>query len=69
MLAAQTVVLASSVGRYGGGLTGLIIVLLLAFVSSRVASSKGRSPVLWFILGFFFPVIALIVVFLLPRKS
>jgi hypothetical protein len=31
--------------------------------------SKGRGPVLWTILGFFFPIIAIIIIAILPRKE
>ncbi|MDQ2728058.1 MAG: hypothetical protein M3Y91_09405 [Actinomycetota bacterium] len=51
--------------RYG---IGIIISLLFAFGCSRLASSKGRGPILWGILGFFFTLITLIVVLILPRK-
>ncbi|MBC7680238.1 MAG: hypothetical protein H7233_14795 [Pseudorhodobacter sp.] len=68
MLTAQNVVLASSISKYGGGPLGLIVVLVLAFVVSRIAKGKGRSTVLWFVLGFIFPLISLIVVLVLPSK-
>ena len=68
MLTAQTAVLASSVSKYGGGLTGLVIVLVLAFIVSKIAGSKGRSSVVWFVLGLIFPLLSLLVVLVLPRK-
>jgi hypothetical protein len=49
-------------------LIGIIIDLIFAFACSRIASSKGRGPVLWGILGFFFSLITLIVVLIVPRR-
>ena len=37
-------------------------------VTAMVASGRGRSAVGWFVLGFFFTFIPLIVVLLLPRR-
>ena len=36
---------------------------------ATIAVSKGRGPILWAVLGFFFPLIALIIIALLPRKD
>ncbi len=47
---------------------GLALAIVIAVVCYRIAEGKGRSGVLWGILGFFFPVIALIVVLLLSDK-
>jgi hypothetical protein len=47
----------------------LIIAIVCAYACYRIASGKGRGPVLWAILGFLFPLIALIVIALLPRKE
>ncbi len=69
LLSDQPVILASSVSKYGGGLGGLIIVLILAFICSRIAASKGRRPALWFIIGFFFPLLGIILALVLPRKG
>jgi hypothetical protein len=47
----------------------LILLALWIFVAyhcAQVARRKGRSPVLWAILGILFPVIAMIVVYMLP---
>lgn len=68
MLLAQSTVLAGSVSKYGGGPIGLLIVLVLAFVVSKIAGGKGRSNVLWFILGFIFPLISLLIILVLPSK-
>jgi len=45
-----------------------VIDLLFAFGCSRIASHKGRGPILWGILGFFFTLITLIVVLIIPRR-
>lgn len=47
---------------------GLAVAIAVAAVCYRIAEGKGRSGVLWAVLGFFFPVIALVVVFLLSDK-
>jgi hypothetical protein len=39
----------------------LIVNLIFGIICALVASSKGRSPIAWFALGFFFPIIAIIV--------
>jgi uncharacterized membrane protein YoaK (UPF0700 family) len=49
-------------------LIGLVIAVVCAVVCHRIATTKGRSPVLWAVLGFLFPLIALIVIALLPSK-
>jgi hypothetical protein len=41
---------------------GLIILLIFGAICAAIASGKGRSVVGWFLLGFFFPIIALIVI-------
>ncbi len=47
---------------------GLIIDLVFAFACAAIADKKGRSRVLYGILGFFFSIITLIVVLVLPRR-
>ena len=46
------------------------IVVYLAFIyfTFMIARAKGRSAVLWTILAIFFPLIALIIVALLPTR-
>lgn len=41
---------------------GLIICLIAGVIAALIANGKGRSPIAWFFLGFFFPIIAIIVV-------
>ena len=43
-----------------------LLILILAGLSAYLASKKGRRPVLWFLIGLFFPVVGLIIVALLP---
>lgn len=50
-------------------LISVAIAVAIAAVCYRIAERKSRSGVLWAVLGFFFPIIALIIVFLLPDKS
>lgn len=50
-------------------LTGLIISLICAFFTRAVALSKNQSGALGFWLGFFIPVIGLIVMIALPKRS
>lgn len=47
----------------------IVIALLFAWACNRIAVRKGRGPVLWAILGFFFSLIALIIIAILPRKK
>jgi hypothetical protein len=47
---------------------GLALAIAIAAVCYRIAEGKGRRGVLWAVLGFFFPVIALVVIFVLPDK-
>jgi len=50
---------------------GIALAIAIAAVCYRIAESKGRRGVLWAVLGFIFPVIALVVIFILPdtRRS
>jgi ABC-type antimicrobial peptide transport system permease subunit len=57
--------LAAIVVYYG---FGFLWALVFALLSAWVAGRKGRSPLLWGILGFFFSLITLIIVLLLPRR-
>jgi hypothetical protein len=49
-----------------GGLFGILIACICAYASYVIAQSKNRSAILWGILGFIFPLIGLIVIYLLP---
>ncbi len=50
-------------------LISLAIAIVFAVVCYRIAEGKGRSGVLWGILGFLFPIIALIIILVLPSKQ
>ena len=50
-------------------LISLVIAVLCAWLCAWIAGSKGYSPVLFGILGFFFFFVTLIVVLVLPRKT
>ena len=56
-------------GNVAGTIVGFAIAVAFAVVCNRIAVRKGRGPILWAVLGFFFPLIALIVILLLPRKA
>ena len=47
---------------------GLVIDLVVAFGCASIARSKGRGLVLWGVLGFFFSLLTLIAVLIVPRK-
>ena len=49
-------------------LISLAIQITIAVVCYRIAEGKGRSGVLWGVIGFIFPIIGLIIVFVLPDK-
>lgn len=46
----------------------LLVAIVFAYFCHRIAVGKGRGPVLWTILGFLFPIIAIIVIALLPPR-
>jgi predicted cobalt transporter CbtA len=50
-------------------LISLAIAIVFAVLCYRIAEGKGRSGVLWGILGFIIPIIALIIILVLPDKS
>lgn len=51
------------------GIIAFIVWFALLVATMNVAGAKGRSVVLWGILAFFLPVIALILALALPAKS
>jgi hypothetical protein len=61
--------LAVGVGSNGTLLGGVIGGIIFAIICNRVADAKGRGVVMWTILGFFFSLISLIVLAILPRKK
>ncbi len=52
----------------GGLLIALVIAILFAFACRTVAGNKGRGTTLWTVLGFFFGLIALIIIAILPKR-
>jgi energy-coupling factor transporter transmembrane protein EcfT len=46
----------------------IAIWVLFAFICSKIAKRKGRNPVTWFYLGFFFGLLGLIIIALLPSR-
>jgi hypothetical protein len=57
-----------TVGNALGGLIGFVLWVLVMVWIYNIAKRKGRHAVGWVILGFFFWLLALIVVALLPSK-
>ena len=51
------------------GISGLIISIVFAIVCASLAGSRNRHRVVWALLGFFFPVIALIVLLIIGKKQ
>ncbi len=49
--------------------TGLIVSIVFAIVCASLAGGRNRSRVGWAILGFFFPIIALVVLLILGKKK
>ena len=52
-----------------GAVIGFVIWIGIILWTMSIARRKGHSPVLWGILAFFFSLIALIIVAILPRKQ
>jgi len=71
MTAVTTAVIMASVGHAAAALYGVISfvvwVLIMVWIYN-IAKRKGRHPIGWLILGFFFTLIALIILLLLPSK-
>lgn len=47
----------------------VVIWIIVACICAMIANEKNRSPFGWFLLGFLFSLIALVVLVLLPRKE
>jgi len=60
--------LASNGGTYVGGLLGFVLWVVILVWIYNIAKRKGRHAVGWLILGFFFSLLTLIVIALLPSK-
>jgi hypothetical protein len=55
-------------GSIFGGLIGFILWIVIMVWIYNIARRKGRHALGWVILGFFFSLIALVVLLLLPSK-
>lgn len=44
---------------------GIVIAIILGTWAGAVAARKGRSMQLWFIIGFFLPIIGLVIIYIL----
>jgi multisubunit Na+/H+ antiporter MnhE subunit len=64
---APTLLAAGGIQTFGS-VIGFVLAILIGYACSVIATNKRRGRVLWFILGFFFTLIALIVIALLPSK-
>ena len=49
--------------------TGFFILSLIAYFTSVAAQTKGRGPVLWFVLGTLFSIIPVVILVIIPVKS
>jgi uncharacterized BrkB/YihY/UPF0761 family membrane protein len=58
----------AATGSVFGGVIGLIIWILIMIWIYNIAKRKGRHALGWLILGFFFSIITLIVLLLMPSK-
>lgn len=58
-------------GASSGFNAGIFIVfgVIFAIACALIANSKGRSPVLWGVLGFLFGLIPLIIILVMKRKT
>jgi len=48
---------------------GIMFILSLPIITSRLAKRQGRDPKKWFLVGLVLPVIATFVLFMLPDLS
>lgn len=48
---------------------GVVVWALFIYFTFLLAASKGRSPLLWVVLAILFPLIAIIVLLIIPAKS
>ena len=68
LVADQLVAVGTHFNGVSYGVLGLVLALLFAFGCRAIAKSKGRHKFVWFVLGFLFHIIALLVIALLPSK-
>ena len=48
---------------------GILFLLSIPIITSRLANRMGRNPKVWFVIGLLLPVIATFILFLLPDLS
>lgn len=48
---------------------GILFMLSLPLITSRMAKRMGRDPKIWFVIGVLLPVIATFILFFLPDLS
>jgi multisubunit Na+/H+ antiporter MnhB subunit len=58
----------AATGSAFGGVIGVIVWILIMIWIYNIAKRKGRHALGWLILGFFFSIITLIVLLLMPSK-
>jgi hypothetical protein len=51
-----------------GGVLGFVLWVVILVWIYNIAERKGRHPIGWLVLGFFFSLLALVVLLLLPSK-
>ena len=61
--------LVASTASIVGYIVAIAIALIFAWACATIAARKGRRVELWGILGFILPLIALIVILVLPPSS
>jgi predicted transporter len=47
----------------------LLVGIVFASATSKIAGRKGRSPVTWGVLGFFFGIFAVVAAWIAPKKQ
>jgi uncharacterized BrkB/YihY/UPF0761 family membrane protein len=58
----------AATGTVFGGIIGFIVWILIMIWIYNIAKRKGRHALGWLVLGFFFSIITLIVLLVLPSK-
>ena len=69
LAASDNVVAAGLIGGTIKWIVGVIGGFIAAIICGVIAATKGRSVIGWGILGFFFSIITLIVVIVIPSKK
>jgi ABC-type multidrug transport system permease subunit len=62
-------VVAATLWSYLSWIIAVVLWVLFIYVTSLLAASKGRSPLLWVVLAVFFPMITIIVLLVIPSRS